>query len=66
MLRENLKRHLGDKALESKVYKWEPKEQAIWRHVGGNTALFEELYSAVQSNAFVHMEDTHVLTCMDS
>lgn len=43
--------------LESKRYKREPKEQeACW-----GKALFEELYSIVQSIVFIHMEDTH--TC---
>lgn len=34
--------------------------------LGEIAALFEELYSTVQSSRFIHTEDTHMLTCMDS
>lgn len=34
--------------------------------LGENAALFEELYSTVQSSTFIHIEDTHMLACMDS
>lgn len=34
--------------------------------LGENAALFEELYSTVQSSTFIHIEDTHMLACIDS
>lgn len=66
MFRESLEWHLGQEVLEPKRCKREPEEQAIWRHAGENAALFEELYSTVQSSTFIHMEDTHMRACMDS